>query len=97
MRILLIVNHPNGSLEVLAQAVISSVEPHGIEVVLLYRRMLLETLRTCPHILNSINLVHFIHGVENYPYEYVELVAHHCPIVTTYNHSEIRDIPSNLE
>lgn len=97
MRVLLILNHPNSSLEVLAQAIISAVEIHGIEVVLLYRRMFFEALITYPYILNHIDVVHFVHGVENYPYEYVKLVSCYCPTVTSYHHSEEREIPKQLE
>lgn len=96
MKILLVVDYPNSSLDVLAQAIIASVEKQEIEVFLLYKRMFLETIKACTQILDSIKLVHFLNGVEGFPYEIIELVSRHCPIITHYHHCEFRGLPKQF-
>lgn len=88
MKILLVIDFPHSSLEVIAKAIVSIEEKLGLEVFILYKTMFIEAMEDCPQILSSISLVHFIVGVELFSYKTIEIVSLYCPIISHYHHHE---------
>jgi glycosyltransferase involved in cell wall biosynthesis len=84
-------------LDTLAQAAAAAAQTRGIEVVCLYRNMFLEMMGRRPELLGSVDLVHFIHGVESYPLEMLRTVKSYCPIVSMYHHREYFDLRRQFE
>lgn len=97
MRILLVLNHPHSSLDVLAQAVVATLEKHGIEAFWLYRQMFFRAVEVHPEIFNTLDLVHFLHGAETFPYEVIAQVSQQCPIISSYHHREFQEVPRQFE
>jgi glycosyltransferase involved in cell wall biosynthesis len=97
MKILLVLNHPHSSLDVLAQATVVTLEKHGIEVFWLYRQMFFKAVEVYPEIFSTLDLVHFLHGVETFPYEVIAQVSQQCPIISSYHHCEFQEAPRQFE
>lgn len=97
MRILLVLNHPCSSLDVLARGTVATLEKYEIEVFWLYRQMFLRSIEVYPEILKTLDLVHFLHGVETFPYEVIARVSQYCPIISSYHHREFQEFPKQFE
>ena len=96
MRILLIVNYPNSSLDNLAKVIIGVLRDKEVEIFLIYRRMFFELVKIDPQILDTFSLVHFLNGVESFPLEIIKYISHICPIITHYHHREYTLIPKQF-
>jgi glycosyltransferase involved in cell wall biosynthesis len=96
MRVLLVVDYPNSSLDNLAKVIITVLKDKEVEIFLIYRRRLFEIIQRDPQILETFNLVHFLNGVESFPLEIIKYISHICPIITHYHHREYTLIPKQF-
>ena len=97
MRVLLIINLPRGSMEVIVLETVSTVEAQGIEVLWVYMNQFIEMMDTCPEMLAYVDLVHFIIDVQSFSYEHIKKAAEIRPILTSYHHWNFKEIPEQLQ
>ena len=96
MKVLLVVNHPASSLDVIAQAIADCLGHHGIEVFCLYKTMFLDAIKTGDEFFRRIDVIHFILGVESFPYDIIEKSRNYCPIISQSHHCEFREMPQQF-
>jgi glycosyltransferase involved in cell wall biosynthesis len=93
MRLLLVLTNPYSSLDVLARASILEVKKHNVEVYWLYSSMFEELCQNHIEFLEIFDVVHFVAGVEGFPYDLIAKVAQFCRVVTTYHHKQFSSGP----